>query len=166
MCFTDLSFCADSFFRCVSFFEESNNLFDPSKKLFKKCKSFVILCIYRYHLPGAGLVHLPGDHRIQWITITMPKYKIQTKTEKQAPLLAGLSVELLKKEKNTARISNLWKYKNATKYTKKYKIIQIQFPVRSGAINPGANYITFHSPLIYRPTNKEKLMFAIFLEEI
>ena len=104
--------------------------------------------------------------------ITITKYLIQTKTENKleslaAPLLAGLKCRATKKkEKNTARISNLWKYKNATKYTKKYKIIQIQFPVRSGAINPGANYITFHSPLIYRPTNKEKLMFAIFLEQI
>ena len=51
---------------------------------------------------------------VNHITITMPKYLIQTKTENKlaAPLLAGLKCRATKKmEKKTALISNLWKYK-------------------------------------------------------
>ena len=126
-------------------------------------------------------VHLPLPSTGDWacasvnhITITMPKYLIQTKTENKleslaAPLLAGLKCRATKKRRRIQHLSQIYgstKHKMQQNIQKKYKNIQIQFPVRSGAINPGANYITFHSPLIYRTTNKEKLMFAIFLEQI
>ena len=103
--------------------------------------------------------------------ITITKYLIQTKTENKleslaAPLLAGLKCRATKKGEEYSTYLESMEVQKCNKIYKKVQNYTNTVPRPQWRNKSWGKLHYLHSPLIYRPTNKEKLMFAIFLEQI